>query len=100
MILDQTHSTLAKEFYIGFSQIWRNHPVPSRSSVILEERVDVNYGPIIQVRAKHQVIYSNTLNRRLDNAERGREAAKQVLRQLRNPNWLSARSADLAADEI
>lgn len=101
LVLNQTKSVLAQEFSVGFSQVWRNYPVPPQYSVILNERTLANGVQMIEVKYKHYTLISSRLDRRIDRLELGRAAAEQVIRQLSSVAKQSATpTADLAEDEI
>lgn len=100
IVIDETFTNLARDFSHGFSQIWRNQPTNIKYSVTLKESQSALRGNMISITFRRQMLYMGNLNRRKDNIELGREAAKSVIRKLKlfkpNPN----QSPDLAADEF
>lgn len=100
IVIDESFTPLAKEFSQGFSQIWRNQPTKPRYSVTLKEDKSALRGNKISVTFRRQVVYIANLNRRKDNVEIGKEAAKSVIRKLRVYSTNASKDPDLAEDEF
>ena len=99
-LVDQSYSTLAKDFFAGFSQVWSNEYSDAKQSVTVQERLSAANGSSVFIRHKTDVIYKVSLNRRIDNIESGRAAAKEVIQYLKTLGMNRSNSEDVADDEF
>ena len=100
ILIDRSFSNIGHDFTQGFSQIWGNQPTKPRYSVTLREESSGMRGSKISIAHKHRMLYIGNLNRRADNSENGRLAAKAVIQKLRAMASGSPHNPDLAEDEF
>ncbi len=100
IVINRSYSPLGKDFFYGFSQVWLNKGRGPNQVVTVQEHNTAVNGSYISVIADRNPVYQVRLNRRQDNAETGRQAAKFVMQRLRTLVVNRSNSVDLADDEF